>query len=284
MLHKSPTTTNSLLHFRAAFAISPPLLTAMALCVFLWFPGCLTKEKCFQNADCEPPEICDADGDCDYQCENDSDCDAGFVCDDHECIPDSSGDDDPLSCPAGMVPIANAYCMDIYEASRPDATEFDPGSDSSKAISKAGVLPWRVDDNAEAMAACMADGKGLCSESEWSFACRGTGELAYAYGNSYDPVICNGIDTFGMGNQHLLPTGSFSECVNEYGVYDLNGNLWEHVLGGDGTKVRGGAYNCSNSTNLHRCDYIPQTWTPSALGFRCCLEYSQPDGNTGEDE
>ncbi len=258
-------------------------ILSMSLCGFvilfaLWTHGCLVEEKCFQNADCDSPKICDADGECVYECDNSGDCSEGFTCENHECVPGASSEE-PLDCPEGMASIADAYCMDVYEASRPDATANNPGEDGSSANSMEGVLPWRVTDNDEGRAACEAAGKSLCTSDQWRFACRGSNDLNYAYGNSYDPDICNGLDTFGLGSQHLLPTGSFSECVNAWGVYDLNGNLWEHTKGGDDTKVRGGAYNCSDSRTFHRCDYIPQTWTPSALGFRCCLI---PDASTEE--
>jgi hypothetical protein len=115
----------------------------------------------------------------------------------------------------------------------------------------------------------------------------------YSYGDAYDPLACNGIDTYcncsadgTCGNDdpcpfagcyyecgadfRLDPTGFHPDCRSPIGVYDLNGNLWEHVLDGDATRVRGGAYNCSDSETFHRCDYVPTTWTPTALGFRCC--------------
>lgn len=78
------------------------------------------------------------------------------------------------------------------------------------------------------------------------------------------------MDAYGGGEFKLAPTGAFPDCVNEYGVYDLSGNLWEHTAHGDDTTVRGGAYNCVDSERLHRCDYIPGNWQPTALGFRCC--------------
>jgi hypothetical protein len=58
------------------------------------------------------------------------------------------------------------------------------------------------------------------------------------------------------------PTGHFTDCTNDYGVLDMNGNVWEHVLNGDETRIRGGAFNCADSKTLHRCDHIPGNWTP----------------------
>ena len=68
------------------------------------------------------------------------------------------------------------------------------------------------------------------------------------------------------------PTGNSPNCASDYGVYDLNGNVWEVVDHGDNKEhFRGGAYNCYNSEQLHRCDYDAD-WGPSAKGFRCCKD------------
>jgi formylglycine-generating enzyme required for sulfatase activity len=127
-----------------------------------------------------------------------------------------------------------------------------------------------VASNAEAGQACAAAGKRLCDEAEWFIACQGTAGTVYGYGDTYEPATCNGLETFGAGLFHLLPTGILAACRSDYGAYDLNGNVWEHVAGGSRYTVRGGAYNCGNSELYHRCDYIPTNWTPSAQGFRCC--------------
>ncbi|MBN2575084.1 MAG: SUMF1/EgtB/PvdO family nonheme iron enzyme [Deltaproteobacteria bacterium] len=184
------------------------------------------------------------------------------------------------------------FCIDRYEASRPDATATSAGKDGSRAMSVLGVLPWMVADNATAEKACAASGKRLCLPEEWRIACQGPDGTVYAYGDAYDPAICNGIDTFGRSGFHLTPTGDFAECTNEWGVFDINGNLWEHTAGGSEMTVRGGAFNCNDSATLHRCDYVPGDWVPSALGFRCCLTPSGPPvgsdgglpgGDAGED-
>ncbi len=216
-------------------------------------------------------EICDgADNDCNGLVDD------GIVC----------------ACPADMAMVENRFCIDRYEASRPDATAASPGTDSSRATSRPGVVPWSNSSLADAAAACAAAGKRLCTALEWETACRGSARTVYSYGNVYDPVACNGIDAFcncGPGSAcesqpacpfahcygtcgaafHPVTTGTFSGCTNGYGVFDINGNLWERVEGGAG---RGGAFNCLNSEALHRCDYVANWGTGpiSNFGFRCC--------------
>lgn len=244
-----------------------PLITILILAMVL--AGCFVKGRCKRNEDCEGAQIC-KDNQCAFECNRDSDCGVAKECREHRCW--YKPKPIPIDCPDDMVPVANSFCIDIYEASRPDASTASYGVDESRATSREGVMPWRVASNAAALSACQAAGKRLCTPMEWEQACRGPTDRVYAYGNEYEPATCNGIDAFGLQFFHPTPTGSFPGCTNGYGVYDMNGNFWEHTAEGSDKTVRGGAYNCSDSRTLHRCDYNPQVWAPSARGFRCCKD------------
>jgi len=208
---------------------------------------------------------------CEYECTPTGE----EICDDIDNDCDGFTDEGVLCCPEEMVPVRTAsgsYCIDRWEASRPDATASAFGIDPSYATSRPDVLPWpwmsaRV-TLADARAACTAAGKRLCNAAEWVGACRGPDDTEYSYGDTYDPLICNGIDTFGAGGFHYTPTGSFPGCTNEYGVFDINGNVWE--MADDGL-VRGGAYNCIDSRTLHMCSFTIDPMRVNAIGFRCCL-------------
>ncbi|MBT3222875.1 MAG: SUMF1/EgtB/PvdO family nonheme iron enzyme [Proteobacteria bacterium] len=253
--------------------------------------ACIVKEVCYTDSDCLDNRVCNlGTGQCEYECSSDEQCGFSFACVDHTC--EFSCDDVPLDCPLGMASICGAFCIDIYEASRKDATESSAGSDSSSAMSQAGVLPWYTSDSSKmnrevAEAACQAADKRLCTPSEWEVVCSGLDGLNYCYSNTYDPVVCNGIDTFcecdpyphcydTCGAEfHVMPTGSFAGCTNAFGIFDINGNVWEVVDSSDGLDhYRGGAYNCANSEKLHACSY-DATWNPSAKGFRCCKSNDQ---------
>jgi sulfatase modifying factor 1 len=257
--------------FRFLQAVSP----GCALLGVIVLGGCV-KQRCYDNRDCPARQSCLAGACVLNECDADHPCPPGFECVLNRC---QSLPPVPITCPADMVSVAERFCVDTYEASRPDATETSAGSDGSRALSVDKVIPWQVADNQTAESACAASGKRLCTPDEWRTACRGPAGTVYAYGDSYDATICNGIDTFGRQSFHLMPTGSFSECTNEWGVFDMNGNLWEHVAGGSDATVRGGAFNCNDSAALHKCDYIPGNWTPSARGFRCCLTPTTGSGD-----
>ena len=240
------------------------------------------------------------DGDADPDAEPDADPDA-------EPDSDLDADSDGWACPPDMAPIGLS-CIDIYEASRPDATDRFPGIDSSVAVSQPGVLPWYVRPMSAAAlvefeAACAAAGKRLCTPDEWAEACCGSGRTgcpslsSYVYGDTFDREACNNVDTFcddhclergidpcdtgpDCGYRyycfHLTPTGSFPDCTNDVGTFDINGNLWEAVpvpttVDPRGYQLRGGAFNCANARGRVNCGYNA-TWTDLYAGFRCCID------------
>jgi len=242
----------------------------------------------------------DTDDDTGNHCVDDTSLpdDTGKPPDDTGKPPDDTGkppDDTADACPEGMALVAEKVCMDRWEASRPDATSSSMGTDTSAATSRYGVRAWMAADASIAAAACEAAGKRLCSTAEWIGACGGPDATAYPYGEAYEAETCNGIDAFcdcgskapectcvdGHGYADCyddcggefgqFPTGSFPGCTNEYGVYDLSGNLWEYTWDGAAGVLKGGAYNCGDSVTNHRCDFVPD-WTPSARGFRCCAD------------
>jgi hypothetical protein len=204
-------------------------------------------------------------------------------------------------CPADMVVVGSEFCMDRYEASRPDATATSAGANESIASSRPGVLPWMVNPMsytqlARFQDACRAAGKQLCTGTQWLAACQGpTPGRAYVFGDTFDREACNCVDTFcddycrdhgilpGSCNTgtncgyayscyHVAPTGTFPQCSNEYGTLDINGNLWEIVSSETdprGYEVRGGAFNCASPALRLQCTFNAD-WSDLYAGFRCC--------------
>jgi formylglycine-generating enzyme len=120
------------------------------------------------------------------------------------------------------------------------------------ARSASGVMPQAYVNRFEAQAACVAAGKRLCAISEWYSACLGPNKQTYGYGARYEKDRCNagkphllgklfGNDprrwSFGDFNSpklnlepgFLASTGEHAGCTNEFGVFDMIGNLHEWV-------------------------------------------------------
>lgn len=228
-----------------------------------------------------------------------------------DCVGEVSCPDDMVLIPAQASPgVEVDYCMDRYEASRQDATATDAGVDDSIAVSRAGVLPWFMNPFPSDLSlglqkyqgACASAGKRLCSREEWFAACTGSGQTTYVWGNDWNPETCNCVDTFcddycadhpeispcstayNCGytyySFHLMPTGSFETCRNEWGVYDVNGNLWEIVPSdvdpqARGFEVRGGAFNCGGPATRLECTFNAN-WLSLYAGFRCCKDLVEP--------
>lgn len=67
----------------------------------------------------------------------------------------------------------------------------------------------------------------LPSEAEWEYACRAGTETRYPWGNRWDRARANG-ESGGPGT----PTEVGSYPANGFGLYDMNGNVWEWVEDG----------------------------------------------------
>ncbi len=182
------------------------------------------------------------------------------------------------------------FDVDRFEASRPDATQTDPGSNESRRCVKPNVLPWTFATQGEAAAACAATGARLCTATELQTACAGAANNLYPYGMAYEPLTCNGLDYDGIpggaNDNVLLPTGSdaLPGCMTADGIHDLSGNAAEWtstITGNTGAPenlnifvAKGGSYD-SPALGL-TCSFNLSRFASNAilgeLGFRCCKD------------
>ncbi len=147
----------------------------------------------------------------------------------------------------------------------------------------------------EAEALCQKEGKRLCGEDEWTFACEGEEAMPYPYGYTRQDETCV-IDkrTRKVHADQLTPRGSErsrreldrlwqgeasgdrSGCRSSFGVYDLTGNVDEWTRSarpGERPSILKGGYwgpgrnSCRPSTRVHfeHFAYYQQ-------GFRCCAD------------
>jgi formylglycine-generating enzyme len=149
------------------------------------------------------------------------------------------------------------------------------------------VITWP-----EAKQVCERDGKRLCSEEEWTFACEGEDALPYPYGYQRDVDAClvdkqwrQFFGGFLRGNPEKvakleldylwqgLPSGSKPKCKSPFGVYDMIGNVDEWTVssyGGRRSILKGGYWGpvrtrCRPTTRAHGEDHAFYQ-----QGFRCC--------------
>lgn len=134
---------------------------------------------------------------------------------------------------------------------------------------------------------CEADGKRLCLESEWQFACEGEELRPYPYGFVRDASVCNFDRT-----QLYTPTGALRDmrvandelpaCKSPFGVHDMVGNVDEWTVHDDGfgrpvtqphrSALRGGWWmaarnRCRAATTAH-----DEIYEGAQTGFRCCAD------------
>jgi formylglycine-generating enzyme required for sulfatase activity len=221
-----------------------------------------------------------------------------------------------ITCPPGTANIDDRFCIDRWEASLvevlPDGREapwppFNAVDDghSLRAVTAPDVYPQAYISGAQAAKACAAAGKRLCAPVEWRKACVGSRGLTFGYaseriaGRCNDeaqgqspmlrlyPQIASSWSLVGMTEMNdprlnqltatLARTGSYAGCTNDYGVFDMVGNLHEWTNDPHGT-FQGGYYldthhngdGCSYRTVAHAVTYHDYS-----TGFRCCADASE---------
>ena len=163
---------------------------------------------------------------------------------------------------------------------------------------KKGENPMILVDWNESVNICQKEGKRLCTEDEWTFACEGEEAMPYPYGYVRDPEACvvdktwrqwSGAWGRGRGSEgamleldHLwqgVPSGSRPKCKSAFGVYDMTGNVDEWTRStdhsGNPSILKGGYWGpvrtrCRPTTRIHGIYHVLYQ-----QGLRCC---SDPGG------
>ncbi len=160
-----------------------------------------------------------------------------------------------------------------------DRDEYTPPGETLPAVHHS----WTT-----AKATCEAQGKRLCLESEWQFACEGEEMRPYPYGFKRDVTACN-IDRTNLGKPNAglrdlrVPAGSHPKCVSPFGVRDMSGNVEEwatldHPIDlSDKSTMKGawwlpGRNTCRAATTGHG-----ELYEGAQVGVRCCRD-ARPGG------
>jgi formylglycine-generating enzyme required for sulfatase activity len=211
----------------------------------------------------------------------------------------------PTHCSDDMALVAvrdGGVCVDRYEGAL-EGWRFSepPGSRAAtlRAIPARGTKPQVNISEPEAEAACERAGKRLCTEEEWTAACRGPQRSIYPYGNGFVSAACNverpspvqrvlgsaggRLDDprLAESTDGIEPGGAFPKCVTPSGIFDMNGNVHEWVsstpsatdprhgefLGGFFADAKENGDGCAYKTTAHFKEYFDYS-----IGFRCCKD------------
>lgn len=139
---------------------------------------------------------------------------------------------------------------------------------------------------------CESKGKRLCTAEEWERACKGPENKIYAYGDAFDAEKCGAdvvSDNAPRDDRADRASGSLTECVSGWGVYDLSGGAREWTSS-DGVsnkafkQLKGG--DPGKSAQGSRCAYTNDRkpdYTDRSISFRCCLsEGGMASGSAAE--
>ena len=136
---------------------------------------------------------------------------------------------------------------------------------------------------------CGALGGGPCSpgssivstSSQWEYACTNRGTTAFPYGASFQQDACN---ISHDGGAPVL-AGDSPLCMNQNGVRDLSGNVWEWVddrtpsdagPGGDLAYFLGGEYSSPGTYTCSIGGGYRIDFRDARVGFRCCADIGPP--------
>jgi hypothetical protein len=230
-----------------------------------------------------------------------------------------------LACPADMLLIDGDYCTEVEtkclrstyapQNKKTICHEFQAPAvctgkkehrrycvDTYEYPNKKGERPEVMNDFPHAQKLCAAQGKRVCTESEWTMACEGPEYKPYPYGYVRDPNKCRGdrpyrdpsVKKTVSKNKKVahdeverlwdgVVSGSQPDCVSDYGVHDMPGNAdelassetppprskFDNVTTG-GPWLDGVRNQCRPKIYTHN-----EGFAYYYLSFRCCAE---PDG------
>jgi len=212
----------------------------------------------------------------------------------------------PSACPSGMLLVEGSYCPEVEQRCLRDldakagrfagyrCAEYAPSRclsaerrpmrfciDRDEHVAPNEELPQNQISLRRAEKLCAGEGKRVCRESEWNFACEGEEMRPYPYGFVRDASACNAdrldlVDAEGKLADHRSPPGSHPRCVSPFGVRDMSGNL-EEMVARDGpgptSPAMKGAYWQPSRNHCRARQTGHDAWYHGAeTGFRCCSD------------
>lgn len=209
-------------------------------------------------------------------------------------------------CPADMVYVSGEYCTEVKQEceiwlDKPDTDfarckTYKPSVCTGVRVHKefcidrfeytalSEILPKVNVNFYDAEKLCAKDGKRLCKETEWEFACGGEESLPHTTGLTRPGLrilnLCNFDIEHHLGmidhlNDYRKPSSDLLGCVSPFGVFNMNGNVDEWVqkdksVSEYNSVLRGGWWGplrnrCRAATTKHS-----EIYKGSQVGTRCC--------------
>jgi formylglycine-generating enzyme required for sulfatase activity len=165
--------------------------------------------------------------------------------------------------------ILPAFFIDETEVSNADFAEFCRATrPATQCPAPAGSadLPVVNVTVTQARAYAQWKGKRLPTALEWERAARGIDGNRFPWGDAEDPSRANVRDNPSLREHALMPVRSFAPTP----LYQMAGNAWEMVEGGNAPEIRGGSFNTPLSeAATSQGKAIPENYSAADVGFRC---------------
>ncbi len=98
-----------------------------------------------------------------------------------------------------------------------------------KGVSKNNSIPYTTITQYDAQSSCKLFGKHLITNKDWQEAVKGTPDDATKckVDTTSTGTLIPSADWYNRGGDDAIYTGSATECISKYGIYDMIGNVWE---------------------------------------------------------
>lgn len=212
----------------------------------------------------------------------------------------------PAACPARMVLVDGEYCtavrQDCLAWADPPSTPFARCAKFAPSVCEGSRVHMRfcVDQDeyappgdalplgdaswSEARDLCGRQGKRLCKETEWEFACEGEDMLPYPTGYDRDSTAACNVDKLDLVDPTTRklrdlrqPPSELERCKSPFGVRSMSGNIDEWVWrnrtrGPWRSALKGGWWmpardRCRPATTAHG-----EHFSDVQTGLRCCAD------------